>query len=68
MSKTDETRRVIETMVDGLNDHRIDDIGEFFPKGFVGWEIRDKPAQNGPTGISGQLATSVSGRLFREGL
>ncbi|MGV6803372.1 MAG: ester cyclase, partial [Ruegeria sp.] len=27
LSKTDETRRVIETMVDGLNDHRIDDIG-----------------------------------------
>ena len=30
LSKTDETRRVIEAMVDGLNDHRIDDIGEFF--------------------------------------
>ena len=27
---TDETRRVIEEMVDGLNDHRIADIGEFF--------------------------------------
>ncbi|MEM9442174.1 MAG: ester cyclase [Pseudomonadota bacterium] len=34
MSKTDDTRRVIETMVDGLNDHRIDDIGEFFKDGF----------------------------------
>ncbi len=34
MSKTDETRRVIEDMVDGLNDHRIDDIGEFFADGF----------------------------------
>ena len=34
MSKTDDTRRVIETMVDGLNDHRIDDIGEFFSQGF----------------------------------
>ena len=30
MSKTDATRSVIEGMVDGLNDHRIDDIGEFF--------------------------------------
>ena len=30
MTKTDETRRVIEAMVDGLNDHRIDDIGAFF--------------------------------------
>jgi len=34
MSKTDETRRVIETMVDGLNDHRIADIGEFFSETF----------------------------------
>lgn len=34
MSKTEDTRRVIETMVDGLNDHRIDDIGEFFAQGF----------------------------------
>ena len=34
MSKTDETRRVIEGMVDGLNDHRIDDIGDFFNEGF----------------------------------
>ena len=33
-SKTDETRRVIERMVDGLNDHRIDDIGEFFAQDF----------------------------------
>ncbi len=30
MSKTAATRTVIEEMVDGLNDHRIDDIGEFF--------------------------------------
>ena len=34
MTRTDETRRVIETMVDGLNDHRIADIGEFFAEGF----------------------------------
>ena len=34
MSKTEETRRVIEGMVDGLNDHRIADIGEFFAGGF----------------------------------
>ncbi len=30
MSKTNETRAVIEAIVDGLNDHRISDIGEFF--------------------------------------
>ncbi|MEM6478516.1 MAG: ester cyclase [Pseudomonadota bacterium] len=34
MSKTEETRAVIEGMVDGLNDHRIGDIGEFFADGF----------------------------------
>ena len=34
MGRTDETRRVIEGMVDGLNDHRIADIGEFFSEGF----------------------------------
>ncbi len=34
MSKTDATRRVIEAMVDGLNDHRIDDIGDFFAESF----------------------------------
>jgi predicted ester cyclase len=34
MSKTDATRAVIEGMVDGLNDHRIGDIGEFFAASF----------------------------------
>ena len=34
LSKTEDTRRVIEGMVDGLNDHRIDDIGAFFADGF----------------------------------
>jgi predicted ester cyclase len=34
MTKTDATRAVIEGMVDGLNDHRIDDIGQFFTEGF----------------------------------
>ena len=33
-SKTEATRAVIEAMVDGLNDHRIDDIGEFFADDF----------------------------------
>jgi cytochrome c553 len=37
MSKTAETRAVIEAMVDGLNDHRIDDIGEFFAEASAGW-------------------------------
>ena len=34
LSKTDATRAVIEGMVDGLNDHRIDDIGQFFASQF----------------------------------
>ena len=34
ISKTDATRAVIEGMVDGLNDHRIDDIGQFFASQF----------------------------------
>jgi predicted ester cyclase len=34
LTKTEATRRVIEGMVDGLNDHRIDDIGEFFAPDF----------------------------------
>ena len=34
MTKTDATRAVIEGMVDGLNDHRINDIGEFFAQSF----------------------------------
>ena len=34
MSKTAQTRAVIEGMVDGLNDHRIADIGDFFSETF----------------------------------
>ena len=34
LSKTGDTRATIEAMVDGLNDHRIGDIGEFFAEGF----------------------------------
>ena len=34
LSKTEETQEVIESMVNGLNDHRIEDIGEFFSKNF----------------------------------
>ena len=34
LSKTKKTQEVIESMVDGLNDHRIEDIDEFFSKNF----------------------------------
>ena len=34
LDKTEETRHVIESMVDGLNDHKIDDIGAFFSDSF----------------------------------
>jgi predicted ester cyclase len=33
-AKTADTKRVVEGMVDGLNDHRIGDIGEFFHTAF----------------------------------
>ena len=33
-SQTGATRSVIEAMVDGLNDHRIDDMAEFFADDF----------------------------------
>ena len=36
MSKTQQTLAVIEGTVDRLNDHRIDDMGQFFTGG-VGW-------------------------------
>jgi len=34
LTKTAETRRVVEGMVDGLNDHVIDGIGAFFHESF----------------------------------
>ena len=34
LSKTQQTKEVIEKMVVALNKHRIDDIGEFFEKKF----------------------------------
>ena len=34
LSKTKKTQQVIESMVEGLNDHRIEDIGEFFSENF----------------------------------
>ena len=34
LSKTKETRRVVESMVDGLNDHEIEGMGVFFSKNF----------------------------------
>ena len=34
LRKTAETKAVLENMVDGLNDHRINDIGDFFKDSF----------------------------------
>lgn len=34
LSRTEETRRVIDGMVDGLNDHKIRGIAEFFHENF----------------------------------
>ena len=33
-SKTEETRHVVESMVDGLNDHVIEGIGAYFAESF----------------------------------
>ncbi len=68
LSKTDETRAVIEGMVDGLNDHRIDDIGQFFAQSFPLDGQHGLRHQDGPARVPGQLATPVSGGLFRQGL
>ena len=65
MSKTDETRAVIEGMVDGLNDHRIDDIGQFFAQSFRWMGNQGCGTKNGLAGIPRQLATPLSGRVFR---
>ena len=34
LSKTEQTRRVVEAMVDGLNDHEIDGMEKFFSESF----------------------------------
>ena len=34
LSKTQNTKEIVESMVVALNDHRIDDIGEFFSDNF----------------------------------
>ena len=47
MTKTAETQRVIEGMVDGLNDHRIDDIGAFFADGFRWMAMPDAAPRRG---------------------
>lgn len=35
LGKTEDTRRVVERMVDGLNDHVIEGIGAFFARDFL---------------------------------
>ena len=38
LSKTQKTKEVIEKMVEALNEHRIDDIGEFLKITLIGLE------------------------------
>merc|ERR1711990_919360 len=64
MSKTEETRKVIEGMVDGLNDHRIADIGEFFSDGFRWMGNTGCGTKEQLEGVSGQLAETIPGRLL----
>ena len=35
LTKTEETRKVVESMVDGLNDHEIEGMGAFFSKNII---------------------------------
>ncbi len=59
---------VIEGMVDGLNDHRIGDIGEFFTQNFPLMGNQGCGTKNACASFQGQLAAPVSGRLQRQGL
>ena len=68
MSKTDETRAVIEGMVDGLNDHRIADIGEFFQSRVQLDGQQRLWNQRRHQGIPRQLAKAVSSGLLRQDL
>ena len=65
LSKTDATRAVIEGMVDGLNDHRIDDIGAFFADNFRWMGNAGCGTKTGLREFQGQLAAAFSGSLFR---
>ena len=46
LSKTQKTQEVIENMVQALNEHRIDNIGDFFENNFNGWNVN---TASGPT-------------------
>ena len=47
LSKTDATRSIIEAMVDGLNDHRIDDIANSLHPILDGWVIMECGTKKG---------------------
>jgi predicted ester cyclase len=46
-SRTEDTRRVVERMVNGLNDHVIEGIGEFFAGDFHWWGNAGCGTKNG---------------------
>jgi len=64
MTRTDDNRAVIQGMVDGLNDHRIDDIGQFFCTEFPLDGQSGSRSQERIAGISEQLAAPFSGDPF----
>ena len=64
MTKTEETRRVIENMVDGLNDHRIADIGEFFADSFRWIGNQGCGKKKRTARLSGKLAKTVPSDIF----
>ena len=60
LSKTSETKKVIESMVDGLNDHRIADIGEFFSENFRWMGNTGCGTKNGLAGSAGPMWPNFS--------
>ena len=75
LTKTAETQRVIEGMVDGLNDHKINGIGDFFHEQVDGrlpadvWYLSIlgvDPTRHG-AGLGSQLVRAGLGRVDADG-
>ena len=68
MSKTEETRAVIENMVDGLNDHRIVDIGEFFNESFRWMGNTGCGTKDGIRAFQDNWQKAISSSILRKSL
>ena len=63
MTKIEQTRSVIENMVDGLSDHRIADIGDFLRTISLGGQSRMR-YQRWFARLSGELVKTILSRVF----